>query len=453
MPKLLGREEIMKGAMTDHVRQWHFDSQSIGFMAETIPFIQHLYAGRERQLTVGDIGARTAAGTRLLADMFSPYSNGKLKLNLTAIDIDDSFFYENNNPYFSFLKKDIFDDDTPVYDVCICSHTIEHVPDMYGFIRRVQQLSRDYAIFACPVEEAMYAFFIGHERIVEEKFIYSLQPIVASFYSSNHWLNSNAAIFVLPGAAGDGKEHRDLIAAKALVKAMRESGDRLEALERISENYPQHAATQFEMALYYARKGAIRAEAHFKAAIALDPSFIRYSTRLIGHLYRAMSGGKSFEPIGKPDRQVTIEIVDRALDGLRAGPYPLCVFAEALERANAIQEAADLFSRAGADCYPHGHYRAGLLYKKLGKADAALQSVRNGLAMDPKSADLLWLEAIIQFDLLKDAEAARAPAIRAAEMKRFFPRMTKTAARICDALDLKEEAASWAKLGEDYTVY
>ena len=137
---LISRQDLIEKGADSYVRRWHLDAQSAGFMSELLPTLQNLYRGHARLLEVADIGARTAAGTRLLSECFSPNSRVRLKMNLTAIDIDDTYSDAlDDYPHSTFLKCDIFDIEPQKYDLSICSHVIEHLPDPYGFILQMRK--------------------------------------------------------------------------------------------------------------------------------------------------------------------------------------------------------------------------------------------------------------------------------------------------------------------------
>jgi len=67
------------------------NNQSIQFMVDTLPVIRELYPGRNKLITVVDVGARTGAGTALLAKLHGPGTNAKVKMDVAALDISDRF--------------------------------------------------------------------------------------------------------------------------------------------------------------------------------------------------------------------------------------------------------------------------------------------------------------------------------------------------------------------------
>lgn len=131
--------------------------QSQLFMIELIPIIHRLYLGLPEGATktVLDVGPQNFAGTALLASVHGKLSFNRLKLTVSAIDIISRLVpvKECVAPDIEFIVGDIYALEARTWDTIIASHVIEHVPAPARFVRRLQELARDYVIIACPWEE------------------------------------------------------------------------------------------------------------------------------------------------------------------------------------------------------------------------------------------------------------------------------------------------------------
>ncbi len=131
--------------------------QSRLFMLDVIPLLNRLYehAPEGERNTLMDVGPQNFAGTALVADLHGRQSYTRLKLDITAIDLHDKFalLKELIAPGVEFLVGDIYKLEKRTWDTVVASHVIEHVPRPLDFVRRLQQLARDYVIIACPWNE------------------------------------------------------------------------------------------------------------------------------------------------------------------------------------------------------------------------------------------------------------------------------------------------------------
>lgn len=449
---LLSRDDIHSGKVNDHVKEYHFDAQSTGFMTDIIPIMTNLYKGKEGCLTVFDVGARTASGTRLLSQCFSPYSNSAIKMNITAIDLDSTFFYNTGNPYFNFRQINIFDEKVGAADLVICSHTIEHVPDILGFIYRLQEIARDYVLIACPLEENIYSYWKGHERFISSDLIVKLNPIENCAYYSAYWLNSKASIFVLPGLADVKHDVPWLDAAKAYYTSTSSNTNVLRKLKNNAEEFPFHAQTWNKIG-HLENDDESRQNAMAKAA-TFDPSWFTYTTDFLRDAYFQESGKRWVTDIKKDnDSGAAKNAVAKARYLIDANPYTRCISAEMLERVLQLREAAHLFNEAGRDFkIANAYYRSGLLYRRMKEYEKADQVADSGLSLSPDSPDLNWLKAVLFLDR-NEPQKALPFALRAANQRRYLPRMTEVVARIFDTLGNKAEAMTWAELAKNYKVH
>ena len=90
---------------------------------------------------------------------------------------------------FSILKLryivgDIFNlDKHDRWDLVICSHTIEHVPDPDRFLGRLINLARDFVILACPYKENPESLIPEHLHSIDDAFLERHHPISTYTYN------------------------------------------------------------------------------------------------------------------------------------------------------------------------------------------------------------------------------------------------------------------------------
>ena len=197
------KKEILKRANKDYFTiETKRNSQSIQFIADMLPIIRHLYPGKGKKITVLDVGSRTAAGSALLAKLHSKSTYAKIKMDVTALDIDDTFKEYVNfcYPELKYVVKDIFDYDESVkWDLVICSHTIEHVHNPEKFLSKLIDLCRDFTIIACPFEEDKNNLIPEHCNSIDYNFIDRFKPIKKFIYDGMYWHQSLCGIFVFKG--------------------------------------------------------------------------------------------------------------------------------------------------------------------------------------------------------------------------------------------------------------
>ncbi len=177
------------------------DPQSMGFMSELVPVIGEIMSGVTKA-TCLDVGARTAAGSSLLATIFSPETYNLPKMQVSAMDLDGSMadYAHTFFPEVTYLTGDVFEHQL-TYDLIVCSHTIEHIAEPKPFIARLQAMARGQVLIACPFDEPATALIPGHLHSIDMAFIQSLRPTRFTVFKSLAWHQSMACWFVLPGLA------------------------------------------------------------------------------------------------------------------------------------------------------------------------------------------------------------------------------------------------------------
>jgi SAM-dependent methyltransferase len=126
------------------------------YMIDIIPYIHKLYPKPlSKVLRVLDVGCKTGAGSALLADIHRLSAGcSSLIMEVTALDLVPWFakYAALQYPYLNYIVQDIFTL-KEIYDLIVCSHTIEHVPEVEQFITRMREISFDYVITYCPFNE------------------------------------------------------------------------------------------------------------------------------------------------------------------------------------------------------------------------------------------------------------------------------------------------------------
>ncbi len=188
-------------------KYWYylFDRGSEINTVDAIPTIHRLYYANpsERVISVLDVGAGTGGGAALLQRLHSRFGPSHLKLDVTALDLEDGRivqFARYVHPGLRILFADIFTLDT-VHDLVFCSNVIEHIPNPEPFVRRMQALARDYVVCITPFAEQDR--IPGHVNTIDMAFIYRFAPVSVEVYTNIGWkMRGQCVIFVLKGLAG-----------------------------------------------------------------------------------------------------------------------------------------------------------------------------------------------------------------------------------------------------------
>jgi SAM-dependent methyltransferase len=192
-----------------YVLRTRFDVQSFVFATEMLPVLWDLYPTGIVNLTLLDVGSRTGAGTALLQYLHHPASFSRIKLRTTALDIDPSYldYARVHFPDVEYVVGDIFDPQfTQGFDIVLCSHTLEHVPDPHGFLARLRALAKAWVIVACPFAEK--DLIPGHVNTFDHVFFEETGAHMLKVYRSLTWHQSLACFAVysplLPGSPTPG---------------------------------------------------------------------------------------------------------------------------------------------------------------------------------------------------------------------------------------------------------
>jgi len=179
--------------------------QSQLFMLDIIPVIHDLFfsAPDLSCINVLDVGPQTFGGTALLSALHSAESFNRLKMKVSAVDIYDRFDEMRLClcPEVEFLHSDIFDLRDQTWDLVICSHVIEHVPEPVTFAKRLQELAVQHVIIACPWRE-LSPMNSTHLHSIDKAFVRQVGGERFRVLTNYSWgKDREVCIFTLPGLA------------------------------------------------------------------------------------------------------------------------------------------------------------------------------------------------------------------------------------------------------------
>lgn len=171
------------------------DSQSMHFYSDISHFISRRLTEFDT-LSVLDVGSRTGAGTALLRLLHHPHAFTRLKFDpVTSLDLDHDLIRIVGKEFHDIqaVQQNIFDLPDNSYDIVICSHTIEHVEDMAGFIGQLEKIARRYVVLACPINENS-PLSDGHLRSIQPEDLATLGYSDIDVYESFHFHNGLCGI-------------------------------------------------------------------------------------------------------------------------------------------------------------------------------------------------------------------------------------------------------------------
>lgn len=168
------------------------NKQSMAFYSEVLPMFYDYAktAGLEltKEYTLLDVGTRSGGGANFLGQIFSDEKWGYLlKLKVDAMDIDTMWNdYLKLQPYIHrTFNTDIFDLKEDSYDICFCSHTLEHVDDPVGFVRQLRKIAKRFVFITCPFEE--HDPIPSHHTVTREIIDQCEPKFFTTYKSVNRW--------------------------------------------------------------------------------------------------------------------------------------------------------------------------------------------------------------------------------------------------------------------------
>ena len=149
-------------------QQW--GAQSIAFMVDLLPHIHatlRKHYRRKDHLRVLDVGAASCFGAGLLAAVHSDHYVYS-RMSVEAIDYQPTFerWVRFAQPGVEYRVADLFDQPAKQWDLVVCSHMIEHVPNPRDFIDKMVEACRGFAFIYSPYAENPR--IPGHESSIDE---------------------------------------------------------------------------------------------------------------------------------------------------------------------------------------------------------------------------------------------------------------------------------------------
>ena len=174
-------------------------------MVEIIPYLHRLYGHYPEGIwrSVLDVGPQTFAGTAILATVHAANSFSRLKLDVHALDITDEFKYIKDiiAPTVHFHVGDIYEFNQRKFDIVIASHVVEHTKEPIRFMRRLQELAKEFVIIACPWREYPLTS-PDHEVTIDKGVTMEIGARDLKIYTNYSWGKMReVCMFWLPGKA------------------------------------------------------------------------------------------------------------------------------------------------------------------------------------------------------------------------------------------------------------
>jgi len=182
--------------------------QSIQFMIDILPAIRRLTRDWRwaQPMDVLDLGAGSAAGSNVLAMLYRGLFY-RFPMRITALDIVDYWqrYAEAEFPLVEYAVGDIDGWQAErTWDLAICSHVVEHVPDPTRLVRKLQQRARHWVLVYAPYNER--PLISEHVNTIDDALIESWSPTRVQVMRSPAWFKDNdpeasCVLLELPGIA------------------------------------------------------------------------------------------------------------------------------------------------------------------------------------------------------------------------------------------------------------
>jgi 2-polyprenyl-3-methyl-5-hydroxy-6-metoxy-1,4-benzoquinol methylase len=177
------------------------DAQSLGFHTDVCVVLrEELETDHEVRLTLLDVGARTATGSNLMAQVFHPKSYSQIKITVTALDIDETHRDEalRRFPDIRYQVADVRDVKDQ-YDIVTCSHTLEHVVDPGPVLEHLRRIAKRLVVIAAPYRESLGEGIpnpSNHQFSFDDEFFARYEPHRMIVYRSPHWSSGDCFLAV-----------------------------------------------------------------------------------------------------------------------------------------------------------------------------------------------------------------------------------------------------------------
>jgi glycosyltransferase involved in cell wall biosynthesis/SAM-dependent methyltransferase len=269
--------------------------QSIQFMIELLPTIRTLLKGWPtwKTLSVLDVGAASGAGSNLLATMYREHFFD-VKMKVDALDIEPKFktYADSRFPNIRYMIGDIYKlDNTNVWDLIVCSHTLEHIPDYRRFLTELQRRARYWVLVYVPYEEK--SLIAIHQNSFTEKTVRSLDPIILQVLESPAWkapVEKKGAVrkcilFVMKGFASrepitQSPEAQDRIKVIQKLVDVKDYDKAIIGIEELIKNWPMDGRLNYLLGFcaQTLNKDSKKSLAHYDLALkyGYDEFWVKY---------------------------------------------------------------------------------------------------------------------------------------------------------------------------------
>ena len=135
-----------------------------------------------------------------MAQVFHPDSYVQIKLDVTALDLDDAHEAEACELYPEVRYR--VGDVRAVrdrYDVVTCSHTLEHLADPGPVLEKMRSIARRLVVIAAPYREALAPSIPNPSRHLysfDDAFFDEHPPRRLIVYNSPHWYTSDCFLAI-----------------------------------------------------------------------------------------------------------------------------------------------------------------------------------------------------------------------------------------------------------------
>lgn len=177
-------------------------NQSLSFYSDIYTYINKFLGPGKHNLTLLDVGPRSADGTNFLGYLYHKNSFSRIQTLITAIDIKADYKIYSDRVH-EYIHEYIIDDINNInekFDIVLASHVLEHIEDPLPFIYKLRSLATKYVIIYSPFmeQQSNKSLIPGHKINIDRNFILKLPVQNLKIFYSNVWHQSPVCIFCLP---------------------------------------------------------------------------------------------------------------------------------------------------------------------------------------------------------------------------------------------------------------
>lgn len=154
--------------------------QSLIFYNDLLPVVFAMCSmlWRGEPLRIADIGANSCAGAAHISDALNNLTGYKVKVTGFDTDTRYALYAAAKFPQVEFVGADFLRDARP-FDLALCSHTLEHIPEPQAFVSRVLERV-GAAIFYTPYNEQN--LIRGHVNRITDEMLRTMPGIIWAQY-------------------------------------------------------------------------------------------------------------------------------------------------------------------------------------------------------------------------------------------------------------------------------